>query len=208
VRSKADAKPNLSTPPNNIHQRAHNYFKKKEQPSTAFTRNENTGTQEKNYDLFGAEKNKTDEQLKAEIIEMKTEIQTIKNRNNNENQQGSHRGVENSVNLGVNNRACTVKNTKTTPISTAINSRQITPESALYQYVKKQVNNQQILPTARQVKTACYNYLKKQNPYDKTQLTMPKCTHLANAIIEQLLVDNTITDNPKFKRGLPKYIKA
>jgi len=64
----------------NLHQRAHEYFKDKEQPVTAFTHNENTGTHENNYDLFGAEKHKTDEQLKAEIVEMKAKITTLKNK--------------------------------------------------------------------------------------------------------------------------------
>jgi hypothetical protein len=192
----------------NLHPRAHKYFKDKEQPVTAFTHNENTGTQEQNYDLFGAEKHKSDEQLKAEIHAMKNEIHAIKNRNNTENQQDKNKGVEQSENLPMSNRTRTVKNTEKNTPKIAINSLQITPESALYQHVKEQLQNQTIVPTARQVKTACYNYLKGQNLQDDRSLTMPKCTRLANTVIAQLLTEKIIIDNPHFKRGLPKYIKA
>jgi hypothetical protein len=74
--------------------------------------------------------------------------------------------------------------------------------------VKKQVKNKEISPTTRKIKAACYTYLKERDVEEEESLIMVKSTEFAARLIVLLLADNTIIDNPHFKRGLPKYIRA
>jgi hypothetical protein len=70
------------------------------------------------------------------------------------------------------------------------------------------VKNKQISPTTRKIKAACYTYLKERNVEEEEKLMMIKSAEFAAQLLVLLLADNTIIDNPKFKRGLPKYIRA
>jgi len=180
----------------NIHQRAHNYFKKKEQPITAFTRNENTGTHENNYDLFGAEKYKMAEQLKAEIEGMKVEIETLKAKGSNRTAT-----VEGEPNQKL--KKGDVKNEDMAlygAISGADNF------DKMYLLIRYDVLNGIIAPSARSLSNSVVDFVRNDQEIRSITVSLPECRQLANEIRKKLLSENVIEENPDYKNGCAKYV--
>jgi len=183
----------IDTGARNLHQRAHDYFKKKEQPTTAFTRNENTGTHEDNYDLFGAEKYKTAEQQEAEKgVSLPIKMAELK-------------GSDNCTRTPTDNRTRTVDGGVLDTVGTST----ILPKSldyALYEFVKNQVISDNIPPTFLPMKKAVYTFLKQERKEDTDIPVMPRIQVVVEVIQNRLLVQGIIVENPDYGRGKAKYL--
>jgi NADH:ubiquinone oxidoreductase subunit 6 (subunit J) len=184
----------------NLHQRAHEYFKKKEQPITAFTRNENTGTHEQNYDLFGAEKHKTDEQLKAEIAK----IVTLKA--NSSNRSGTVAVNRTATVKAKPNKKLKKDSSKSTNMALygAISSADRFDK--MYRLIRADIIDKNITPSARSLANRIIEFAQNDKKIKRITVSIPECRHIANEVRKRLINEGIIKKNPNYKNGCAKYV--
>ena len=179
-----------------IKQYADDYRKKKEQPSTAFTRNEHTGTQEKNYDLFGGEKHKTPEQLAAEKAEINAEMQTL---NANLADRTATVADDRSGTVQVSNKNGQEKAVYSTLLDTKSFDR-------MYAVIRANILNKTITPSARSLANVVVDSIKNDDDIALITVSLPECRQLANKVRERLVAESIIKENPHYKNGCAKYV--
>ena len=189
---------------------AADYQKKKEQPTTAFTRNDQTGTRENNYDLFGTGRNKTSEQLQAEMQGKGAEKLTVKTDCSDRTPTVKKKGEGSedlSLKINRSDRRATVKKGKSERSEGQADRDLINAESfdKIYVLIRRDVVNKIVSPSARSLVDAVFELVRKDDAIDLALMTMPVCKKLANTVRSRLLKEAVIEESPNYKNGLAKY---
>lgn len=78
----------------------------------------------------------------------------------------------------------------------------------LYAHVSAKVRAKKIKPSAPALRKCVKDYIKSYEKLKASAIALPECGYLADQIRDRMLGDRIIQENPEYRNGLAKYLKA